>query len=366
MKIRDIIGAIEEVAPLGLQESWDNSGLQIGSYDDECTGVLLCVDPVPEIVAEAVEKGCNLIVSHHPLLFSGLKSITGSTLQQRVVIDAIKAGVSIYSSHTALDSSRSGVSARMASMLGLENVEVLDPRRGDLEKLTVMVPSESLDRVRSALFDAGAGSLGSYDCCGFSAEGTGTFRPLDGAHPYIGAPGEISSEPETRLEVMLPVWLRSRVEKALRGAHPYEEPAYEFAAVTAGSFIGGLGCVGNLREPMPACDFARFAAGVFSCPAPRVSAVAASSRMVDRVALCGGAGGSLLRRAIASGAQIYVSADLRYHDYVDYGRTIGLVDVGHFNSEECAKTIFYQRISEKFPNFAVNYATTEKNPIEYL
>lgn len=366
MLIADIVKAIEEVAPLGLQEEWDNCGMQIGSPLAECTGVMVCVDPTPEVLEEAIARNCNLIVSHHPLIFSGLKRITGANRQQRVIIDALTAGVSVYSSHTALDNSPVGVSATMADMLGLENVTTLARRRSDMLKLTLYVPTDKADEVRLALFDAGAGRLGRYEMCSYGSDGTGTFRPLEGAEPYAGELLKLSFEPETRLELLLPRWRRDAVECALRQTHPYEEPAYEFAEVTAGSYAGGLGCVGNLREPLPAREVSRMAGEVFGCAGVRCSELAASEQPVRRVALCGGAGGSLIGAARGAGAQIYVSADLRYHDYVDHGLSIGLVDVGHFNSEECAKTIFSKLISEKFPNFALYSAKNEKNPIVYL
>lgn len=365
--ISDIIREIERIAPLAIQEEWDNCGVQVGATDRPCTGAMLCVDCTEEIISQAIEAGCNLVVSHHPLIFGGLKRLTGATAVERTVMRAIASGVTVYSSHTALDNSPEGVSREMARMLGLKDVAVLAPRTADMLKLTVFVPDSHLDAVREAIARCGAGHIGDYDCCSFAAPGKGTFRALDGAQPWVGSVGEIHTEPEHRLEMVVPRWLKGAATAALRKAHPYEEPAFEFAEVETGTVYAGLGCVGTLPEPMPAPEFAAKAAATFGCGGPRCSLMATDSAVeVTRVALCGGAGGSLIRAAIGSGAQAYVSADIRYHDYVDHGRRIGLIDVGHFNSEHCAETIFYRLISEKFPNFAVCYATDEKNPIQYL
>lgn len=369
MLIRHIIDAIEQVAPLPIQEEWDNSGLQVGNAAAECTGVMLCVDCTPAVVDEALAEGCNLIVSHHPVIFKGLKRLTGSTPAEVTVMNAIAAGVSIYSSHTALDSAAAGVSRRMARMLGLEDIEVLDPRMADALKLTVYVPEKSADSLRLALFDAGAGHIGNYDSCSYNTAGRGTFRALDGASPAVGERYAYHTEAETRIEVVLPGWCRHAVEEALRATHPYEEPAYEFIPVETGMRTTGLGCVGNLPAPMSARDIAMLTKRTFGCEGVRVSRLDdgdGDAPLLRRVALCGGAGGSLIGAAVRSRAQIYITADVRYHDFVDWSSRLTLVDIGHFDSEQCARDIFYQIITEKFPTFAVKIAKNEKNPIQFL
>lgn len=368
MLIKEIIDAIESIAPLPLQEEWDNCGVQVGPTDNECTGVMVCVDCTPVVVEEAIAMNCNLIVSHHPLIFGGIKQLTGKTEAERCVINAVTAGLTIYSSHTALDNSPNGISHRMASLLGLEDVDVLVPREADQLKLVAYVPVSKLDDVRLALFDAGAGAIGNYDFCSFATDGRGSFRALDGANPYVGEVSQLHFEDESRLEVLLPRWKRRDVELALRQVHPYEEPAYEFSEVVAASRPAGSGCVGHLPQPMTVAQLALFAKERFGCQAVRLSCYHGDPMVhtVRRVAVCGGAGGSFIGAVKRSGADAYITADLRYHDFVDYGKRLALIDVGHFNSEQCAKEIFYQLICEKFPNFAVHTSKNEKNPIQYL
>lgn len=364
MLVGDIIKVLEQYAPINLQEDYDNCGLQVGSKAAPCSGVLLCVDVTPEIVEEAIERKCNLIVSHHPLLFKGLKRITGATLVEQTVMKAIAGGVNIYSSHTAMDNALGGVSWQMASKLGLQNVETLEKQSGRIMKLSVMVPDDYADRVRLALFAAGAGKMGNYDSCSFSVTGTGSFRALDGANPFVGDRLTVHNEPETRVDVLLPVWLKHKVEDALLETHPYEVPAYEFILLDNLSDTGS-GVVGNFPESVPVAEFIDKVKSAFGSPVVRCTRFE-PDLMLRRVAMCGGAGAFLIKNAIASGAQVFVTSDSRYHDFVDYSGNILLVDIGHYESEQCTKDIFYRIITEKFANFAVYYSEKEKNPINYL
>lgn len=368
MLIGEITAAIEQVAPRGYQEEWDNTGMQVGNRMTECTGVLICVDVTPAIVEEAVSLGCNLIVSHHPLLFKGVKRLTGATPVEVSVMNAVAAGVSIYSCHTAIDNVPGGVSSVMAGMLGIDTMRVLDELPPRNLKLSVMVPRRSAESVRMALFDAGAGSLGNYDCCSFNTDGTGTFQPMPGAHPYVGEEGSIHEEPETRIDMLVPVWLRDKAESALLEVHPYEEPAYEFTALQNGSRHIGAGVIGTLRERMRPSSFVEHVKKTFGSPVARCSAYVTenSDIVISRVALCGGSGGSFIDRAIALGAQAYVTSDVRYHDFVDHRNDILLIDIGHYESEHCTKDIFYQIITRKFVNFAVYKSKLENNPIKYV
>lgn len=354
---------LEAVAPLALQEDYDNCGLQVGSKSVGCTGVLLCVDVTPAIVDEAVSRGCNLIVSHHPLIFKGLKRLTGATLQEVAIIHAISAGISIYSSHTCLDNAPEGVSHEMARRLGLENVSVLDSQSHQMMKLVTMVPDGHVEQVRRALFAAGAGELGEYDSCSYGSRGEGTFRAKPGAHPFVGRVDELHVEPEIRLEVLLPAWRQAEMEEALRAAHPYEEPAYDFIRLENRSRYWGSGVVGEFRSPVGAGELVERVKTAFGSPVARCTALPDGA--MHRVALCGGSGSFLIPQAIARGAQAIVTSDVKYHDFVDYGGRILIIDIGHYESERCAKDIFYRAISEKIPNFAVYYAENEKNPINY-
>ena len=339
MLIGDIISVIEQYAPLPLQEDYDNCGLQVGSKSTPCTGVLLCVDVSPAVVDEAIERGCNLIVTHHPLLFKGLKRITGATLVEQVVIKAIAANVAIYSSHTAMDNTVGGVSWQMASRLSLTDVQTLERQNNRLLHLSVMVPNDYVDRVSLALFEAGAGKLGNYDSCSFAVEGKGSFRALEGADPFVGNLMEVHQEPETRISVVLPSWLKDRVEAALIESHPYEVPAYEFVAMQNSSPTGS-GVVGNLPQAVSVTDLIAKIKQAYGSP--------------------------VVRCAIASKAQVFITSDSRYHDFIDNAANILLIDIGHYESEQCTKDIFYRIITENFANFAVYYSETEQNPINYL
>ena len=365
MTISEITSTIEAFAPLALQEDYDNCGLQVGDKTAECTGALLCVDATPAIVDEAIARNCNLIISHHPLIFKGLKRITGASLVEQTVMKALQNGVAIYSCHTAIDNATNGVSWEMARLLDIENVKVLEPQHDKLLKLSVMVPNAHCEDVKNALFKAGAGKIGDYDCCSFSAEGTGSFRALDGANPFVGAHGEVHFEPETRVDVVLPRWKKGQVEAALLQSHPYEEPAYEFIAIENVSKLTGSGVVGRLKTPTTLASFVEKVKEAFGSPMVRTNAEDVNAE-VSVVAMCGGSGSFLVRNAIGAGAQVFLTSDTKYHDFVDYKNKINIIDIGHFESEQCTKNIFYRVIQEKFPNFALYYSDIEKNPINYL
>lgn len=365
MTIAEVTSALEAFAPLALQEDYDNCGLQVGNRSAECHGALLCVDVTPAIVDEAVARGCNLIVSHHPLIFKGLKRITGATQVERVVLKAISNNIAIYSCHTAVDNATNGVSWEMARRLNVINVETLEPQQGKLLKLSFMVPMAHCDAVKTAIFKAGAGEIGNYDCCSFSVEGQGSFRALEGATPFVGTHGDIHHEPEIRVDVLLPRWLKSKVEKALIESHPYEVPAYEFITIENESKFTGSGIVGALSEPMSLSQLINRIKKEFNSPVVRCNAVD-EGQMIARIAMCGGSGAFLIRNAIAQGAQVYLTSDVKYHDFVDYKNDIIIIDIGHFESEQCTKNIFYRVIQEKFPNFALYYSDIEQNPINYL
>ncbi|MDE6490785.1 MAG: Nif3-like dinuclear metal center hexameric protein [Muribaculaceae bacterium] len=364
MKISAVIDCIERLAPRSLQEDFDNTGLQTGTSGNECTGVLLCVDPTPEVVAEAVARGCNLIISHHPLFFKGIKRLTGSTQVERTAIAAISAGIAIYSCHTSVDNTTRGVSWEMARMLGVKVSSTLEPRNAGMIKLSVMVPESHADDVRIALFDAGAGRMGNYDCCSYNTDGTGTFRALQGADPYVGELLTLHREPEVRIDTVMPAAIRSRVEQALLQVHPYEVPAYEFISLDNMSSTTGSGIIGSLERPMSAEELVEHVKTTFGSPVARCSRL--PQGYISQVAMCGGSGGFLIPNAVAAGAQAMITSDTRYHDFVDYSGQILLIDIGHYESERCTKEIFLRTITEIFPNFAVYYSATEQNPINYL
>lgn len=365
----DIIAAIEAVAPAAWQESWDNTGLQVGSRLTECTGVLVCVDVTPQVIDRAIELKCNLVVSHHPLIFKGLKSLTGRTPAEAAVMNAIAAGISVYSNHTAVDKAPGGVSYTMAEKLGVRVRRTLAPMQPKWYKLAVMVPEADAESVRMAMFDAGAGSLGNYDCCSFSTAGKGTFRALPGAHPQVGDIDELHAEPEVRVEVLVPHALADRVIQTMLDVHPYEVPAYDLLQPLNPDPAIGLGVVGTLDARMKPLDFIEHVKKTFRVPVARCtdfSRVMDADTPVSRVAMCGGSGGEFIGDAVRAGAQVYITGDVRYHDFVDRQNDILIVDIGHYESEECTKDIFCRIISDSFAGLPVHRTPEGDNPVRYL
>lgn len=360
--IRQIIDVIEEFAPLALQESYDNAGLQVGDASLAATGALLCVDVTEAVVDEAIERGCNLIIAHHPLLFRPLKRITGSNYIERVVMKALRHDIAIYAAHTNLDAV--AVNHRWAQMLGLTDVEVLQPTTDMLYKLVVYTPLSHTEAVRQALFDAGAGCIGNYDSCSYTSQGTGSFRAGENTNPYCGEVGALHQEPEDRVEVVLPRYLKSRVVRALLTAHPYEEPAYDIIPIANEYKKAGMGVVGNLPKPIDATELLQQVKAQLGCGSIRHNAT--SGQMVSRVALCGGSGSSLIGNAIAAKADVFITGEIGYHQFFGYENKLILAEVGHYESERHTKEIFYEVITKKIPNFALHYAKVETNPIKYL
>ncbi len=363
MRVKDITTAIEEYAPLWLQESWDNSGMQVGDLNSEVTGVVLCTDVREEILDEAIERGANLIISHHPLLFRGLKKIVGRTYQERIVARAIKHDITIYCAHTNMDSAQGGVNFKMAEKLGMTGVKVLSPQRGTMCKIVVFVPNVAASQVEAAMCDAGAGRLGNYDHCSYSMHGEGHYRPLDGANPWAGSVDEIHQEPEIRLEVLVNKALCGKVIAAMLKAHPYEEPAFDIIALDNEDKYAGLGVIGNI-EPQDASEFLEKVKKAFEVKTIRYSGDL--NRKVSRVAMCGGAGAEFTGLALSQGADIYITGDMKYHDFQGNEERIILADIGHYESEHYTKEIFYDIIQKKNPTFAVDFARSEINQVNYL
>ena len=360
--IRQIIALIEEFAPLQLQESYDNAGLQVGDASLPATAALLCVDVTEAVVDEAIELGANLIIAHHPLLFRPLKRIVGSNYIERVVMKALRHDIAIYAAHTNLDAV--AVNHVWAQKLGLANVEVLQPIANMLYKLVTYVPVAQAQEVKSALFAAGAGTIGAYDCCSFTSNGEGSFRAGEGTSPYCGEQGVLHHEPESRVEVILPAYLKGRVVRALFAAHPYEEPAYDLIPIANEYTRAGIGVVGDLSQPMGVYDLLQRIKEQTGCAMLRHTATA--DKEVKRVALCGGAGSSLIGNALAAKADIFITGEIGYHQFFGYENSMILAEVGHYESEQHTKDIFCEVITKKIPNFATYYTKVETNPIKYL
>ncbi|MBE0673197.1 MAG: Nif3-like dinuclear metal center hexameric protein [Bacteroidales bacterium] len=361
MKTGDICRYLDQVVPLSLQESYDNSGLQTGCYDDEAGAALLTIDVNEEVIAEAIGSGCNIVISHHPLIFAPLKRISDHDSTQRTLMAAIRNNITVYSVHTNLDSLYGGVSFRMAEKLGMVNVEVLSPASGKLVKLVTFIPEGHLDRVREAIFAAGAGHVGNYDHCGYHTTGEGSFRGNEKTNPFAGRAGEVHHEPEARFETILPAYLVSPVVRALIDAHPYEEPAFDLYPLSNHWERAGMGCKGEFREPLPEDQFLELCKTVFSPVCLRHTTLI--GKPVKKVALCGGAGAYLLDDAIRAGADAFVTGDVKYHQFAGAEKRILFVDAGHYETEKYSMHIIYDLLIKKFPNFALRFSETRTNPI---
>lgn len=363
--VKDIIAAIEMKAPLVYQESYDNSGLQVGNPDDEVRGVLISLDVTEAILDEAIARGCNMIVSHHPLIFSGLKKISGRNYVERVVQRAIKSDISIYAAHTNLDNMYDGVNARIAQKLGLQNISILDPKSATISKLYTYAPAYSADTVRDALFAAGAGKIGLYSEASFNTKGTGTFRPEAGANPTIGiAGGEREWVDEVKIEVIVEKNNERGVLQALVSSHPYEEVAYELIPLANTNQQIGAGMVGELATPMGETEFLTFLKEQMKTDCIRHTAL--SNKKIARVAVCGGSGSFLLGKAIQAKADIFITGDFKYHQFFDAEGKIIIADIGHYESEQFTSEIFEAILNEKFPNFAILLSNLSTNPVKYF
>ena len=364
MTVKSICELIEEVAPLALQESYDNAGLLVGDSQMEVTSALVCIDITEVVIDEAIQKKCNLIISHHPLIFSGLKRLVGQNEVQRCVQKAIKNDIAIYAAHTNLDNVLTGVSGKMAEKIGLNNVQILQPKQNALLKLITYMPKIHTFAVREALFEAGAGQIGNYDSCSFNTEGTGTFKANEKAQPFVGNIDEIHSEPETRIEVILPEYLKFKVLEALLKTHPYEEPAYDFISLKNDWIQVGAGIVGELDEAEDELVFLNRIKSIFNVSSIRHTNFL--NKKIKSVALCGGSGSSFLTDAISAGADVYISGDFKYHEFFEAENHILIADIGHFESEQFTKDIFFEIITKKMPTFAVQISDSKTNPINYL
>ena len=363
MNISSVIEYLEEIAPPALQESYDNAGLIAGSRDWECTGILVSLDATLEVIEEAKNQNCNLVVSHHPIVFSGLKKITGRNYVEKAVTYAIKNDIALYAIHTNLDNVQHGVNAAIADKFGLVNRSILLPKTGTLKKLFTFVPSSHAEQVRSAIFAAGAGAIGNYTECSFNSEGKGTFKANDTANPFVGAIGERHQEDEIKVEVIFPAYNESAVVAALRNTHPYEEVAYDVVFLANNHPGIGSGIIGELPEPKPEKDFLKQIKDVFMVPAIKHTAL--TGREVKRVALCGGAGSFLISNALSAKADFYITSDIKYHEFFDANNRVVLTDVGHYESEQFTIALLHGFLQQKFPNFATLKTNVVTNPVYY-
>ena len=362
--IQDVIDHLESIAPKYYQESYDNSGLITGNAKAGVTKILVTLDCTEDVVREAITSGVNLIVAHHPIVFKGLKRLTGSHYVERVLILAIKNDIAIYAIHTNLDNVLSGVNQKICQRLGLTNTKVLMPKTGVLSKLVSFVPGGKTGDVLDALYLAGAGQIGNYKNCSFTSEGTGTFKPDEGAIPSVGTVNVQEFVEESRIEVIFPTHLQHKIITALRKAHPYEEVAYYVTALLNDNQEVGSGMTGDLPVPQEPLAFLRGLKDRMNVKVIR------HTKMLDapikKVAVCGGSGSFLLNNAISSGSQIFITSDFKYHEFFDADGKIIIADIGHFESEEFTKELLVDVLMKKFPTFAIIFSKTVTNPISYL
>jgi len=362
--IKDVTDQLEAFAPLSYQESYDNCGLLTGDRHAVVTGVLVTLDCTEAVVDEAISAQCNLIVAHHPILFKGLKKITGKTYVERTIIKAIKHDIAIYAIHTNLDNVQLGVNRRIAEKIGLVNLRALQPRTDTLHKLVTFVPLSHADAVTNELHRAGAGHIGNYSQCSFQVEGVGTFLPSTEAKPFVGQALVSEHVVERRVEVILPGDRSEAVLDALKKSHPYEEVAYYLTALRNENQEVGAGLIGDLPSEMEPIEF-------LACLKQRMSTACIRHTellptKIRRVAVCGGAGSFLLGQAIAQQANAFVSADFKYHEFFDADQKIVIADIGHYESEQFTKDLLVDVLKEKFTTFAIIFSKKVTNPISYF
>ena len=364
IRIKDILKEIELYAPLPLQEDFDNSGVQVGDVNQLATGALLCLDVTEEVIEEAIDRDCNLIIAHHPLAFRAFKSLTGKNYVERCMMKACKHDLVVYAAHTNLDNAVGGVNYKLAEMIGLQNVRILSPMSDSLLKLVTFVPEAHAESVRSALFAAGAGSIGNYDRCSYNLNGEGTFRAGAGCHPFCGEIDELHTEKEVRIETILPAFKKTTVLRALLSVHPYEEPAFDFYPLANQWEQAGSGIVGELIEGEDEESFLQRIKTLFHVGCVKHSQF--TGRQIREVAICGGSGAFLIKDAIRYGADVFITGEAKYNDFYDVENRILLAVIGHYETEVCTKEIFYNIISKKFPTFALHFSNVNSNPVKYL
>ncbi|UMB53826.1 Nif3-like dinuclear metal center hexameric protein [Lutibacter sp. A64] len=364
MTIKDITNCIEEFAPLNYAEGFDNVGLLIGNYTTKVSGVLVTLDTLENVVDEAIEQNCNLIVSFHPIIFSGLKKINGNNYVERVVLKAIKNDIAIYAMHTALDNSFNGVNAKICDVLGLKNRKILIPQKNTIKKLTTYAPLENADEVRTALFKAGAGNIGNYDNCSYNTDGYGTYKGNENSNPVIGEKGKLHTENETFISVIFEKHLEKSILKALFEIHPYEEVAYDIVSLENINQEIGMGMIGELTEEQSETNFLNFLKKTMQAKGIRHSALL--NKPIKKVAVLGGSGSFAINNAINANADIYITADIKYHEFYKAENKLIIADIGHYESEQFTKNLLVELLTKKFPNFAIILSKKNTNPIYYL
>lgn len=364
MKLQQIISVLEELTPTAYAEDFDNVGLLVGNPNQDINGILVCHDALESVIDEAIQKKCNLVVCFHPILFSGLKKITGKTYVERAIIKAIKNDIAIYSVHTALDNHKNGVNKIMCDKLGIKNPKMLVEKENFIYKLVTYAPIDNAIQVRKALFEAGAGNIGNYENCSFNSDGKGTYQGNDDSNPVVGEKQEFIEAQETKIEVTFEKHLQNKILKALFGSHKYEEVAYEIYQTENKHQNIGLGMIGELESAQDEKDFLLFVKQKMETGVVRHSDFL--GKKVKKVAVLGGSGAFAIQAAIAKGADVLITADMKYHDFFRAENKILLADIGHFESERFTKNYIYDYLTKKMPTFAVILSEINTNPVNYL
>ncbi len=364
MKVYEITSYLEMFAPPGLQESYDNAGLIIGSAGSEVEKALITLDVTNEVVTEAIENGCDFIIAHHPVIFKSLKKIDYQTEQGALIARIIKEGIAVYAAHTNLDNVPEGVNGILADKLGLKNTRILSPKKDNLYKLVVFCPVDAAENVRNAIFNAGAGEIGNYSWCSFNSEGIGTFKASEKASPYVGKIGEVHREAEVRVETVVPSYFLKGVISAMIDAHPYEEVAYDLFPMANVQSNAGTGIVGELEKETAGEEFLAHVKNVLNAAAIRHTKFL--NKPVKTVAVCGGSCSFLIDQAYRAGADVFITSDVKYHEFFDHSEEMIIVDAGHYETEQFAKELLYDKLIRKFPNFALQISKAKTNPINFL
>lgn len=364
MKLKEITDHLEAFAPLAYQESYDNSGLIVGEKEMEINSALISLDATPEVIDEAIAKGCNLLISHHPIIFKGLKRFNNADYVQRAVMKAIKHDIALYAMHTNLDNVTGGVNSKIASLIGLGKQEILFPKSDSLAKLVVFVPVDHTGPLLDALYKAGAGDIGNYSNCSFRVAGKGTFKGNEMSNPVFGTAGQYEEQDENRVEVIFPRYMEQKIILGMKAGHVYEEIAYYVSDIENKYQNIGSGIVGELKNKMPFKEFLVHVKKAMGLDV--IKFTKPSSEMVNKVAVCGGSGSFLLGNAIASQADVFITSDFKYHEFFDANNKTSILDIGHYESECYTKDLIQDIISEKFPNFATYLTGINTNPVQYF
>jgi len=364
MKLQNIINFLEELAPPNLQESYDNSGLIVGNGNEEINKAIVCLDAVESVVEEAIRKGAQLIIAHHPIVFSGIKKLNGKNYVERTIIKAIQNNIAIYAIHTNLDNVEHGVNQKISEKIGLINTKILAPKSNILTKLQTFVPKADAAKVLEAIFAAGAGKIGHYSEASFSYNGIGTFNGDETTNGYIGKPGIRESVEETKIEVLVENHLQNKVLQALIKAHPYEEVAYDLIPINNIHQNIGSGMIGELKTAIKTTDFFKKLQDVFQVKSIKHTAFIKDE--IKTVALCGGSGSFLLNKAKLQKADVFITSDFKYHEFFDADNQIIIADIGHYESEQYTSELLIDKLNKKFRNFAFLLTELNTNPVKYF